>query len=113
MPYDENLADRFRDMIEGLPGISEKRMMGGVCFLLNGNMVGGAGVSGSGERRFMFRVGKANADLASKIPGGEPMIHGGKRMSGLFYVNADDQPQSVIREWVALAVRNAQTLPPK
>jgi TfoX/Sxy family transcriptional regulator of competence genes len=57
MAHDEDLAARFRDGLAGMAGVSEKRMMGGVCFFLHGNMIGGADRTKSGERRFMFRVG--------------------------------------------------------
>ncbi|EFO34442.1 putative RNA methyltransferase TrmH, group 3 [Roseibium sp. TrichSKD4] len=113
MAYDEELTNRFRDYVDGLPGLSEKRMMGGVCFLLHGNMVGGADRSKDGEPRFMFRVGKENEDRALSMPGGEPMVQGGRRMTGLFFVNAEDHDTLVIEEWVRLAVAHAMTLPAK
>ena len=47
MAYDEELADRIRDLVEGEPGLSEKRMFGGLAFLVNGNMA----VSASSQRR--------------------------------------------------------------
>lgn len=59
MAYDEQLTDRLRNTLEGLAGLSEKRMMGGVCFLLQGNMLGGADRTKDGAGRFMFRVGRA------------------------------------------------------
>ena len=82
MAYDEELAERFRDALGGRVGISEKRMMGGVCFLLNGNMIGGCDRTKSGERRFMFRVGKDNDEAAAELTGASPMIQGGRRMRG-------------------------------
>lgn len=58
MAFDEVLTERFRDATRHLSGITEKRMMGGVCFLLDGNMLGGADRTQDGDGRFMFRVGK-------------------------------------------------------
>lgn len=113
MAYDEKLAARFREMMEGLPGLSEKRMMGGICFFANGNMIGGADRSKSGERRFMFRVGKDNVDMAEALPGGLAMTQGGRTMTGFYFVGADEQPETVIREWVKLAVGHALSLPAK
>ncbi|MEM9524536.1 MAG: TfoX/Sxy family protein [Pseudomonadota bacterium] len=113
MAYDDELATRFRKMIEGVPGLSEKRMMGGVCFFLNGNMLGGADRVKSGERRFMFRVGKENTLKAEALPGGEAMIQGGRRMGGFYFVDAQKQPEAVIEAWVALAVGHALSLPVK
>ena len=58
MAYDEDLTNRMRTALDGVDETSEKRMMGGVCFFLNGNMLSGADRSKDGVRRFMFRVGK-------------------------------------------------------
>lgn len=113
MAYDEQTAQRLRDMTDGLPGISEKKMMGGLCFMLNGHMIGGASGVKSGTSHFMFRVGTANASEAAKLPGGEPMIHGGRKMTGFFYVSAEDCPDDTLKRWVSLAVGNALSLPPK
>ncbi len=113
MAYDEELTARFRDLIADQNGVSEKRMMGGACFFINGNMVGGADRSKTGERRFMFRVGKENAAKAEALAGGEPMIQGGRRMGGFYFVNADDCSSKVIEEWLALAAAYAKSLPPK
>lgn len=71
--YDEELSDRLRNALEGMTGVSEKRMMGGLCFMLNGNMLGGAHREKSGEQLFMFRVGKENEDAALSLPGARPM----------------------------------------
>lgn len=113
MAYDEELADRFRGLVEGLVGLSEKRMMGGVCFLLNGNMIGGADRAKNGERRFMFRVGKDNQAAGEKLAGASPLVQGGRQMSGFFFVDADANDDLVMKEWVSLAVSNAMSLPPK
>ena len=113
MAYDEELTNRFREFVDGLPGLSEKRMMGGICFMLHGNMIGGADRSKEGVPRFMFRVGKENEARASALPGAEPMVQGGRRMSGFFFVNAEDHEDGTIREWLQLAVGDAMTLPEK
>ena len=113
MAYDDDLAKRFRALVEGLPGLSEKRMMGGICFFLNGNMVGGADRANTGERRFMFRVGKDNVAAADALPGAEPMVQGGRTMTGLYFVNAEEQSRKVIKKWAALAIEHAFSLPPK
>ena len=65
MAYDEKLAQRFRDALENTTAITEKRMMGGVCFMYQGNMLGGADRHKTTDiGRFMFRVGKENQDKA-------------------------------------------------
>ena len=106
------LAALMRDRLKTLPGLAEKRMMGGHCFLLNGNMVGGAGCSEAGESRFMLRVGKEHVAAAEALPGGEPLMKAGRRMTGMYLVDPE-QPNDVIDQWVALAVGNAMSLPAK
>ncbi len=112
MAYDEELTNRFRKVLKTKSGIAEKKMMGGVCFLLNGNMIGGANRNKQGGGRFMFRVGKDNDDAASKLKGGERLIRSGRKMSGFFYVD-EKHDDKVLSAWMNLAVRNAETLSPK
>lgn len=113
MAYDEELAARLRGLVAGLPGLSERRMMGGVCFFVNGNMIGGADRTKTGARRFMFRVGKDNQARAEALGGGEVVVQGGRRMTGLYFVDAGGTPDRTIAEWAALAVGHAAALPPK
>ena len=112
MERDINLIDDMRNRLEGLQGLSEKKMMGGHCFMLNGNMVGGAGCNEAGDSRYMLRVGKDNSARAEALAGGEPLVKGGRRMGGMYLVDPD-QPEEVIGEWVSLAVGNALSLPAK
>ena len=113
MAYDEHLANRFRSMLEGMEGISEKRMMGGVCFLLDGNMIGGADRTKAGQGRFMFRVGKDNEAAGQALPGAMPMVQGGRRMRGLFFVAEEDCTPEVMARWMELALEFVATLPKK
>jgi TfoX/Sxy family transcriptional regulator of competence genes len=113
MAYDEHTADRFRKALAGLEGISEKKMMGGVCFLLNGNMVGGADRPKDGEPRFMFRAGKDNVDAATALPGAQPMEMGTRKMRGFFFVQETSCDDSALKAWVSLCVSFAASLPPK
>lgn len=113
MAYDELLAAMFRDALEGVANISEKRMMGGVCFLVNGNMIGGAHREKTGAGRFLFRVGKENDDEALARPGAIPMIQGGRRMGGFVLVDADACDTAALADWVAFARSYAESLPPK
>ena len=113
MAYDELLAARFRDTLDGVANISEKRMMGGVCFLVNGNMIGGAHREKTGDGRFLFRVGKENDAKARARPGAMPMVQGGRRMRGFILVDADACDGAVLADWVALARSYAESLPAK
>ena len=113
MAYDEMLAARFRDALAGLPDVSEKRMMGGICFLVNGNMIGGADRTKEGVGRFMFRVGKDNEAEALSRKGAVAMEQGGRRMSGFFFVDEDACDAAALKDWVSLALSFVGTLPPK
>lgn len=119
MSVDERLNARFRKAIGKRRGLDEKQMMGGTCFLLHGNMIGGAdipkgGKGGQGGRgRFMFRVGKERAHEALKRPGARPMEMGGRRMNGFVFVDADDCDEKSLGEWVGLALSFVETLPRK
>lgn len=113
MAVDELLNERFRDALGGLKGVSEKRMMGGVCFLLNGNMLGGADRTKAGDGRFMFRVGKDNEAEALKRPGASVMEQGGRRMGGLVFVEEAACDDAALKGWVALALDFVGNLPKK
>ena len=113
MAYDEAINRRMRQELAGLEGLSEKKMMGGLCFLLNGNMIGGASRTKDGSAHYMFRVGKENAAAAEKLKGGEQVEMGGRRMGGFYYVDADDCDDALLKQWVSLALSFVTTLPPK
>lgn len=112
MAYDEETAERFRALIRDYEGITEKRMMGAVCFFLNGNMIGGADRAKSGQRRLMFRVGKANRAAAEAMPGAEPMVLGERRMAGFVFVDAAAE-DATLRPLLSMALEHAFGLPPK
>ncbi len=112
MKDEHEMIELLRAHLGGLPGLTEKRMMGGLCFLLHGHMVGGAGCNESGDSRLMMRVGKGNAGRAEALPGAEPLVKGGRRMGGMYLVDPR-QPDAVLEAWVSLAVSHAQSLPPK
>ncbi len=113
MAYDEELSARFRDAAADLAGLGEKRMMGGLCFMLNGNMLGGADRTKSGEARFMFRVGKENEAEALNRPGALPVDKGGRKMGGLVFVAAGACDDDQLKNWIALALAFVGKLPAK
>jgi arylamine N-acetyltransferase len=112
MAYDEMLAMRLRNAIGAQSKLTEKRMMGGVCFMLNGNMVGGADRTKVGTQRLMFRVGRDNA-AAAKLPGGKMVRMGERTMQGFYFVDAEACDDTLLARWVALALEHARSLPPK
>ena len=84
MAYDEGLASILRDDLTDTAGVSEKKMFGGLCFLLNGNMLCGVHKGGG-----MFRVGKQNEARALAIDGATPMAFTGRKMGGMIDVDED------------------------
>ncbi|WP_428925407.1 TfoX/Sxy family protein [Marinibacterium sp. SX1] len=83
MAYDEARADLMRADFGVEPGLGEKRMFGGICFLLHGNMLGGYGPKGA-----LYRPGKTAEPDFLAIDGVAPMMQGRRRMSG--FVRLDD-----------------------
>lgn len=113
MAYDEALASRLRSMLEGMAGISEKRMMGSCCFFLDGNMIGAASREKSGEGQFLFRVGKDNQREALAREGAQLAELGGRKMSGFIFVPEDICDEQTLKEWISLALSFVNTLPAK
>lgn len=111
MAYDEVLALRVRDALGDLKGVTEKRMMGGVCFLLHGNMVCGVDRTKAGAGRFMFRIGKNNPATA-KLKGGDVVAMGNRKMPGFYFVDAECSAKD-FKSWLFAATKYAATLPPK
>ena len=109
MAYNEGLAELIRSDLFELSGLEEKKMFGGIAFMLNGNMVCGVH-SGGG----MFRVGKEREAEAPSIDGAEPMTFTGRKMGGM--VDANDEAvgdDNRRRQLIALSLQNAKSLPPK
>lgn len=113
MAYDEALAARFRAALARRKGISEKKMMGGICFFSHGNMIGGVSRIQDGPGRFMFRVGKENEAEALSREGAAIVEMGGRRMGGFIDVNETDCGDMALKGWIKLALGYVGTLPPK
>lgn len=113
MAYDAELTDNFRNCLEGIQGISEKRMMGGVCFLHDGNMIGGADRPKNGSGRYMFRIGKDQEKEAQSRPEARIMEMGGRKMGGMYFVEASDCDNRMLNDWISLCMSFVVTLPSK
>ena len=113
MAHDPELAERMRAALGEGAAYSEKRMMGGTCFFLNGNMVGGADRAKDGARRFMFRVGKGNADRAAEPMGVTSFPIGTRIMPGFYFVDAERCDAALLTRWLDLALEHVRSLPPK
>ena len=106
----EEMADRIRRILANDPNISERKMFGGVCFMLNGNMLCGPTKSGD----LMVRVGKELEAEARARPHTREMDFTGRPMKGFIYVAEDGlQNDDDIRQWIAFATRFVGALPAK
>jgi TfoX/Sxy family transcriptional regulator of competence genes len=109
MAYDERLAERIQGLIGNRRGVSEKRMFGGLAFLLDGRMC-----CGVMKDRIMLRLGPEGVEAALKKPHTERMDFTGKPMKSMVYVlPAGYENDADLEKWVETAVRFAKTLPPK
>jgi hypothetical protein len=108
MPFDPALADRMRHALADVPGAQEKKMFGGYCWMLNGNMLCGVEVG-----RFMFRVGKDREAEALGRPGASPMDITGKPMPGFVWVDAAHAEGDALRRWIDFAGVYVGSLPRK
>jgi TfoX/Sxy family transcriptional regulator of competence genes len=109
MAFDEGLAERIREALDGERGISEKKMFGGIAFLLRGKMF-----VGIVKNDLMVRVGPEAYEDALKKPFARPMDFTGKPMAGYVYVapkgTTDDD---VLEGWVRQGLKFASTLTDK
>lgn len=108
MPYDPGLAEEMRAALRDRQGIVEKKMFGGYCWMLNGNMLCGVEVG-----RYMFRVGKDLEAQALSRPGASPMDITGKPMKGFVWVDAQDALKAGLSTWIDLAAQYVGKLPAK
>ncbi len=108
MAIDETLAQCLRGDLAG-EAITEKKMFGGLCFLINGNMVCGTMKSSA-----LFRVGKPNNAAALAIPGTYPMVQRGQAMDGFVELPTGDCSDASRRTVLSrMALDFAKSLPPK
>lgn len=109
MAFDEKLADRVRAVLAKRRGIAERRMFGGIAFLVRGHMA--CGVTG---RDLMVRVGPDAYDDALARPHARPMDFTGRPMRGLVYVApAGVRSAPALRAWVDRGVAFTRSLPEK
>jgi TfoX/Sxy family transcriptional regulator of competence genes len=110
MAYDEKLADRLREQLAAEDGLSEKRMFGGLAFLINGNMA----VSASGQGGLLLRVDPAQTDQLTRQAGAERFVMRGREMDGWLRVDTDAvKTDAQLRRWIAHGVAYARSLPAK
>ena len=110
MAYDEALAARIRVLVGDAPDVTEKKMFGGLAFLVGGNMAIGA----SGQGGILVRVDPEQSDRLVATSGAHPMVMRGRELRG--WLRVDDEyvrtkPQ--LQKWAKLGVGYARSLPAK
>src|SRR2546428_13817690 len=99
MTFDADLADRMRDLLAEEPGLTEKKMFGGLAFLVGGNMA----VAASGQGGILVRVDTAQSDRLVATTNARPMGMRGRQMQGWLRVEPEDpRTQRQLAKWVQL-----------
>ena len=111
MAYDEELAARIRAVIGRETGVAldEKRMFGGLAFLVDGHMAAAA----SGRSGMLLRVDPAESDALVQSPHAERMIMQGRPVEGWLRVDVTGLTDAEVSGWIAHGVARARALPPK
>jgi len=110
MAYDEELAARIRELLDGEPDVTEKKMFGGLAFSIGGNMA----VAASGQGGALVRVDPAQSDALVATTGARLMEMRGRSMQGWLRVDPDDlRTKRQLARWVRLGTAYARSLPAK
>ena len=110
MAYDEELADRIRELLAGSRDVTETRMFGGLAFLIRGNMA----IAASGQGGVLVRVDPAQSDRIVGTTNARPMEMRGRDLSGWLRVDSEDvRTKRQLSKWVTLGRTCAETLPAK
>jgi hypothetical protein len=110
MAYDEKLAARIREAVQGEPGVAEKAMFGGLAFLVGGNMA----VSASGQGGMLLRCDPAQTETLVSEPGVGRFEMRGREMNGWLHVSVEAvRSDADLDRWVGVGVAYARSLPPK
>jgi TfoX/Sxy family transcriptional regulator of competence genes len=110
MAYDEELAARIRDLVSGEADLTERKMFGGLAFLIGGNM----SVAASGQGGLLVRVDPQRSDALVATTVARPMEMRGREMQGWLRVAGQDvRTKRQLERWVRLGTAYARSLPPK
>jgi TfoX/Sxy family transcriptional regulator of competence genes len=108
--YDEELADRIRELIGSEPGLTEKKMFGGLAFLIGGNMA----VAASGQGGVLVRVDPAESDTLVATTDARLMEMRGRSMQGWLRIDSEHvRTKRQLAKWVELGTAYARSLPAK
>lgn len=110
MAYDEHLARRVRELVANEPGLTERKMFGGLAFLINGNM----SVSASGHGGLLLRIDPAHSEELAAKPHAGRFVMRGREMDGWLRIDGEGvATKAQLARWVARGVGYARSLPPK
>jgi TfoX/Sxy family transcriptional regulator of competence genes len=110
MAYDEDLADRIRELVATERGLSETKMFGGLAFLLGGHMA----IAASGQGGVLVRSDPDQCNRLTARGAAHPMVMRGRPMTGWLRVDAEDvRTKRQLQRWVDVGVAYARSLPPK
>jgi TfoX/Sxy family transcriptional regulator of competence genes len=110
MAYDEDLTDRLREALQDVEGVTEKKMFGGLAFLVGGNLA----VAASGQGGLMLRCDPARSDELTSEHGVTRMVMRGREMDGWLRVaEGAVQADEDMARWVEVGVGYASSLPSK
>ncbi len=109
MAYDEALAERIREILGKSKSITERKMFGGICFMLDGKMIGGVL-----KNDLIVKIGAENHEKAVAQKHVRPFDFTGKPMVGFIYVApAGLKSKKDLAKWVEMGKAHAKSLPPK
>ncbi len=110
MPYDQALADRIRELIGRSSDLTEKKMFGGLAFLLRGNMA----IAASGRGGILVRVDPAESDALVAATKARPLVMRGRAMKGWLRVSGEHiRTKRELAKWIQLSTTFARSLPAK
>ena len=110
MAYDEDLADRIRELLPPRARVTERKMFGGLAFLIGGNMA----IAASGQGGLLVRCDPEDSDSFVSKTKAYPMEMRGREVQGWLRVDADSlKTRSQLAKWVDIGTSYARSLPPK
>ncbi len=110
MAYDEELAGRVRAGLSGEAGLTERRMFGGLAFLINGNLA----VSASSQGGLLLRVEPAQTQRLAEQAGADRFMMRGREMDGWLRIDPSAiESDDDLTRWVSIGIEFARRLPPK
>ena len=110
MAYDEDLADRIRQLVADESDLTEKKMFGGLAFLIGGNMA----IAASGQGGVLVHVDPAESDALVAATSAQVAVMRGRPMQGWLRLDSDGlKTKRQLGKWVELGTAYARSLPPK